>query len=144
MTRTTQQSDLTARSIDLAIEAVTDALLRFPDLTSRSSLISRWFFNLRAGLAFLHWAKARLRQGDAVPLAGASEILRLPLLALRAQALQRLAPLGQAASKDPVWRETRAAIAFFEGIVGDRKRPTKRRTSSGVVPKRAVSPAAQG
>jgi hypothetical protein len=113
-------SELAARSIDRAIEAVTDALVRFPDVPDRGRRTSRWFLSLRAGLAFLYWAKERIRRDGAAPLYGAGEILRLPLLALRATALLRQAALGDAASEDGCWREVRAAIAFFEGVVGER------------------------
>jgi len=137
--QTPQLVDLAARSIDHAISAVTDALLRFPQVPERRRRTSRWFFSLRAGLAFLYWAKERIRRdGTAEPLHGAGEILRLPLLALRATALLRQAALGAAASDDACWREVRAAIAFFEGVVGDRN-PRGPGAASLTVPRAVVA-----
>jgi len=142
MTRTTPQDQLASRSIDHAISAVTDTLLRFPDLPDRSSRVSRWFFNLRAGLAFLYWAKECVRRDGAAALVGSGEILRLPLLALRALALQRQAALGDSASDDGEWREVRAAIALFEGVVGPVRRQGPAPTCVQAVPARiALAPA---
>jgi hypothetical protein len=122
-TSTSPQAELAARSIDHAIRAVTDTLVRTALMPNCSDRASRWYFTLRAGLAYLLWAQDRVRRGrSSAPFDGAGgDILRLSLLALRSNALVRQAALGKHACEDPTWQELRAAIAFFEGVVGDRK-----------------------
>ena len=120
MPTTDMQAELAARSIELAIEAVTDAVLRLAEAPQKSPLLSRWYFKLRASLALFLWARDRLHKEGATPLHGAEEVLRLPLLLLRARAVELRRALGDTAPANGEWRQLRAAIAYFEGALGHR------------------------